>query len=599
MLIVSVNNLAKSFGAQTLFTKLSFGLFEGQKVALLGPNGAGKSTLLKILAKIETQDTGEMVHKKGIKVHYVEQTPSWKPEMSILDIFTKRYGSQLDELWIEIQEEWERFEFEKNGYNFDTLFGSLSGGWKKRLQLMLELVIKPDLLLLDEPTNHLDLESILWLEEFLNKQSFAVLLISHDRLFIQNITNRILELNSRFDKGLLTHEGDYSSYLEKRDLIISGQMSEQARVANTFRREVEWLRRGAKARQTKQKARIERSGEIGDRLDDLKEKNQKRLVNIDFGTSEKRANKLLETKHLTKSFGDRTLFTNVDMLISKKTRLALLGKNGCGKSTFIKCLLELEKPTSGEVTSYEKLDYTYYEQYKDQLDLNKTVLQNICPEGDYVHFQGTFVHARSYLERFNFYRHKYDLPVARLSGGEQARLRLAQVLLKQVQVLILDEPTNDLDIETLDVLVESLKNFQGAIILVTHDRFFIDQLCDQILYFDGEGGTEKFAELEQWEEFIEDRKVEKVESAQQKNNTASVKANKKVSNKDKYEFENMEARIAEKEDELKKLQTLLENPSQIGDPKKMNKVMGDLSKVQSDLDQLYTRWSELEEIMKP
>ncbi|KHD87477.1 MAG: ABC transporter ATP-binding protein [Bdellovibrio sp. ArHS] len=598
MLLISTYKLEKAFAGKTLFKNVSLGIEEGERVGLVGPNGAGKSTLLRILAGKMEADAGDVTAKKGLRLGFLEQTPLFSENETILDAILSKCVDHHESLAAAY--EWmARLELSQFGESF--LVKDLSGGWRKRVALARELVLDPELLMLDEPTNHLDVTSILWLEEFLSRAPFATLIITHDRLFLQRATNKIFDLDPKNPNYLLSVKGGYLEYLEAKDQLLQAQEQREVVLKNTLRRETEWLRRGAKARQTKQKARIERAGDLKDDVQELSAKNAARVARIEFKDAERNPQKLIEVDHVTKAYNGRVLFKDFSYLVNPKTRLALLGDNGSGKSTLIRILLGEELPDTGRVARADKLKVAYFEQNRETLKPKESVLKNICPEGDYVHYQGQYVFARSYLERFLFNRQQMDLPVEKLSGGEQSRLRLAQLMLNEAQVLILDEPTNDLDVGTLTVLEDSLKEFNGAVILVTHDRYFMDQVASTILAFhkksDGTTSLENFAGYLQWEEWYEEQK--ELEALEQKKAKAEteVKASSKpgkLSFKEKFELENMESTILGLEEKLGQLQAEAGKPEVVSQASKVQELYAEISKIQVELERLYARWAELE-----
>lgn len=595
MLLLNTHKLVKSFAGKTLFKDVSLGIEDGERVGLVGPNGAGKSTLLRILAGQMEPDSGDVTTKKGLRMGFLEQTPTFGKDETILDAVLSK-GDYHD--IVGPAYEW-MAKLELSQFGDDFKVADLSGGWKKRVALARELVLSPELLLLDEPTNHLDVSSIIWLEEFLAQAPFATLIITHDRLFLQRATNKIFDLDPKNPNYLLSVKGGYIEYLEAKEQLFAAQEQKETEMKNTLRRETEWLRRGAKARQTKQKARIERAGTLKDDVQDLSQKNLKRVAKIEFKDTERNPQKLIEADHITKAYNGRVLFRDFSLLVSPKTRLALLGDNGSGKSTMIRMLLKQEDPDSGRVVQAERLKVAYFEQNRETLKPQLSVLKNICPDGDYVHYQGQYVFARSYLERFLFNRQQMDLPVEKLSGGEQSRLRLAQLMLNEAQVLILDEPTNDLDVATLTVLEESLKNFNGAVILVTHDRYFMDQVASHILAFhrgtDGNTTLENFTGYLQWEEWFEEQKLLEAEK-QREETKKEAKANKavKLSFKEKFELENMEGTIQELEKALESLQAEAGKPEVLSNSSKLQELYAKISETQKKLDHNYARWAELE-----
>lgn len=597
MLLLNTHKLEKAFAGKVLFKNVSLGIEEGDRVGLVGPNGAGKSTLLKILAGKLDADSGDVTTKKGLRIGFLEQTPVFNPGETIIDAImshTLDYNESIGPAY-----EWlARLELTQFGDQF--LVEDLSGGWKKRVALARELVLNPELMLLDEPTNHLDVSSILWLEEFLAKASFATLIITHDRLFLQRVTNKIFDLDPKNPNYLFSIAGDYLDYVEAKELMMAGQESKELVMKNTLRRETEWLRRGAKARLTKQKARIDRAGTLKDDVEDLSSRNASRTVKIEFKDADRNPQKLMELNNITKAYDGRVLFKNFSYLVSPKTRMALLGDNGSGKSTLIRILLGQEAPDAGDVKQAEKLKVAYFEQNRETLNPKLSVLKNICPDGDYVHYQGSYVFARSYLERFQFHRQQVDLPVEKLSGGEQARLRIAQLMLNEAQVLVLDEPTNDLDVATLAVLEESLRDFNGAVILVTHDRYFMDQVAKEIVALhkgpDGNTSMERFAGYLQWEEWFEEQKeLDAVQKkAEAKEEAKAAGKTKKLSFKEKFELENMESTIQGLEEKLQVAQNESLLPEVASKASRVQELYSEIAALQAEIDRLYARWAELE-----
>jgi ABC transport system ATP-binding/permease protein len=595
--LISAQSLSKSFSGKQLFKDISFGIDEGQRIGLIGPNGAGKSSLVKILIGELKADSGLVTKRKGLKVGYLDQLPQFSADATIYSVMESSVENPDEEIG-DIYEWLGRLDLIRFGEHEKA--NNLSGGWQKRLALASQLIKKPDVLFLDEPTNHLDMQSILWLEEFISNQQIATVTITHDRLFLTRVANVILDLDPRNPEGLLVVNGDYVKFLESKELILSQQRSIEEKMKNTFRRETEWLRRGAKARQTKQKARIERAGDLGDNLKEVSARNANKALKIDFGDPEKQPKKLVELKNVSLNFTEKAFFKDINLIVSPQTRLGLIGSNGAGKSTFIKLIVGKITPTQGSVTLAERLDVSYFEQNKETLEFEKSVLKNICPEGDYVSYQGKFIHARSYLYKFKFHTNQLDLPVAQLSGGEKSRLRLAQMLLSNAGLIILDEPTNDLDIETLEVLEDALTEFSGAVILISHDRYFMDQVASKILYIDdrstsGTRQLEYFSDYLQWEEWIENTKfVEKVEKTEPIKISESTPApKKKIGFKEKNEWSNLETEIAALEAKIASLQSELSTPAVLSSSSKLIELTKDLESQQKALELKFERWAEL------
>lgn len=601
MILLNAHKLEKAFASRTLFKNVGLSIEDKERVGLVGPNGAGKTTLLKILAGISDADDGQVTRKKNLKLGFLEQTPAFNKDETILSAILSK-AVNPDDAYGKAYELIALLDLIPFGDDFPV--HKLSGGWQKKVALARELVLEPELLLLDEPTNHLDIPSILWLEEYLKAAPFSVLMITHDRLFLQRLATRIIDLDPRNPNYLLSVNGDYLQYVEAKEHELYAQQRQETVLKNTLRRETEWLRRGAQARQTKQKARIEAALELGETVNELSAKNRNQSVGLDFGEGERGPKKLIEATGLAKSYGDKVLFKGLDLMITPKTRLALLGHNGSGKSTLIKILQGLEKPDSGTVkigatTSSIPADIkiSYFEQNRETLDPSLSILRNICPAGDYVMFHGEYLHVRSYLDRFLFSGHKVDLPVAKLSGGEQARLRIAQLMLKEAQILILDEPTNDLDSDTLNVLENSLSTFNGAVILVTHDRYFMDAVANQILAFPPDQlpdrHLQKFADYMQWEEWFTQIQQDMLSSTS--NNTPKIaeQPKKKLSFNEKFELENMEAAITKLEQDLAGLNEQTQDPNILKNPKELSKLHTQMAKIQTEIEDKYTRWSEL------
>jgi ATP-binding cassette subfamily F protein uup len=621
-ILISAHRLEKHFATRMLFRGLTFAIEDGDRIGLIGPNGAGKSTLMRMMAGQSSIDDGELSVSRGTRISLLEQSPTFRDDVTVREALLEATDDPFDyDSMMIVDEVLSKFDLNREDVGADRLVSSLSGGWKKRVALAREIVRKPDLLLLDEPTNHLDVDGIRWLEEYLANARFATVTITHDRLFLQRVANRIFDLDPRYPEGLLIVKGEYVDYLTTRDELIRSQERREVVLKNTLRRETEWLRRGAKARTTKQTARITRAGDLKGEVGEFEERNAKKRLQIDFQEAQRNPHKLIAAEELMKMVpnadgegGERLLFQDFSFIVTPKTRLGLLGPNGCGKSTLIKCLLGLEEATSGTVKRAERIEIAYFEQHRDTIDMKKTVLRNICDEGDYVDFRGQFVFARSYLDRFLFRTEQHDMPVEKLSGGEQARLRIAQMMLTPANVLVLDEPTNDLDLATLAILEETLADFPGAVILVTHDRYFLDQVSNRILAFETDLGNVpellEFASFSQWEDWRDIRDDERKALAKKGGkgrqtaappaalampaaSVASAASKKKLTFKDKHDLENMEANIAKAEKALLDLQTEVAKPENLANSSKLTELYASISEAQGKVDALYARWTEL------
>ncbi len=625
-ILISAHQISKSFGAKPLFDSLSFSVESTERVGLIGPNGAGKSTLLRMLAGQMDTDSGSISKSRNLKIGFLEQVPQFKEEYTIhealMSVVPDEHDWQYQSLAHELLSKFNLTE--RTGYSESTPVHQLSGGWKKRVALAREIMKQPDLLLLDEPTNHLDLESILWLEDYLSAASFATITITHDRAFLQKVSNRIIELDRRNPGGIISKVGTYAEFLETKELLISAQEKQEDRLRNTMRREVEWLRRGPQARLTKQQARINRAGEIISAVDDLAYRNRESTVQLDFISSEKKPKKLIEVKNISKSYNGRLVIPDLSLLIGPKSRIGLLGPNGCGKSTLIRLLIGTEEPDTGSFFSSEHLKVAYFEQNREDLDPDISLLKTICPLGDYVHFGEKPIHVRSYLDRFLFSPTQMDMPVGRLSGGEQSRLVLARLMLQSANVLVLDEPTNDLDTATLDVLEDVLKDFSGAVILVTHDRYFLDHVAETILAFDIDMGPVSqntrpvginfFSGLAQWENWREAKNTPGGQAQPSQNSTlspqgfaqgtaksfavsqnieAEQKKKRKLSFKEQRELDSIEENIQKAESRLKELEVEVVSPEVVSNAKRLSEITSEIAQLQAKVEQYFTRWSQL------
>ncbi len=493
-LLLSCQSLTKSFGARPLFDDISLSISDGDRLGLIGPNGSGKSTLLRILAGAETPDAGSTAIRKLAKLGYVPQEVVFPAETSVLRIMQEAAPSEDSAARIPTVLGQAGFE------NGDALAASLSGGWKRRLAIARELVREPDVLLLDEPTNHLDLEGILWLEKLLKAAPFASVVVSHDRYFLENTATEMAELAKLYPGGLFRVKGGYNDFLARKDEFLNAQTREQQSLANQVRRELEWLRRGPKARTTKSKARIDNAGRLIEELAEVSARQQTGAAQIDFTASGRRTKNLLEARGVTKRLGGRTLFDGLDLILRPGMRLGLVGANGSGKTTLLRVLNGEIAADSGSVERADALRVVYFDQNRDQLDPAVPLRKALAPDGDSVIYRDQPVHVAGWAKRFLFRAEQLETAVGRLSGGEQARVLIARLIVQPADLLLLDEPTNDLDIPTLEVLEESLLDFTGALVLVTHDRFLLDRVSTSVMGLNGEGGAELFADYSQWEQ---------------------------------------------------------------------------------------------------
>jgi ATP-binding cassette subfamily F protein uup len=595
--LLSAESLAKAYTSRPLFEDLSFTVFEGDHVGLIGPNGSGKSTLMKILAGIEAPDSGNRAVRKGVRVGYVPQDPVFAAGKTAEEVLLE--ALENDPVLSATFDDYERparvgIALGKAGFNdAEIATDVLSGGWRKRLAIARELVLEPDILLLDEPTNHLDVEAILWLESLLRSEPKAFVAVSHDRYFLENVARRVFELNHVYPAGLFQSDGGYSDFLEKRDELLRGEAAYRDTLANLVRREMEWLRRGPKARTTKSKSRIQNAEKLIDELQESRTRSIVSSAGIDFTASDRKTKRLWLGRELTKTLGDRPLVRNLDLLLTPGLRLGVLGPNGSGKTTLLRMITGELPPDSGTIERAEGLRVVYFEQNRQSLDPTLTLKRALAPEGDGVVYQDRALHVASWAKRFLFRPEQLETSVSRLSGGEKARIVLARLMLQPADLLVLDEPTNDLDIPTLDVLEESLLEFRGALVLVTHDRYLIDRVSTQILALDGRGNAELFADYSQWEA---NRRTTFSPSPSSKPALppAEKAKPKRLGYLEQREFDGMEASVLAAEGMLKTAKARTEDPAVASDSAALQQRFAELAAAQAEVDRLYARWAELE-----
>jgi ATP-binding cassette subfamily F protein uup len=579
-----------------LFKGITLGLFKGERTGLIGANGSGKSTLLRILAGLETPDAGELTARRGLCLGYVAQEDALDGEQTVEQALASAIEGHVDEH--ERQTQAAIMQGRIGLQDAGQEVGTLSGGWLKRLAIARQLIRRPDLLLLDEPTNHLDVEGISWLEQLLNEAPFACLIVSHDRRFLENVTNRVIELSRAYPDGFLSSSGAYSDFLRTREDFLEAQASRERSLAGRVRREIEWLQRGAKARTTKAKGRIDQAGRLMEELAELKVRNAQQVAaQIDFSATDRKTRKLLQAKHLGKSLGGKQLISNLDFTLSPGTKLGLLGPNGSGKTTLLRLIAGDLTPDAGEVWRADGLRVVTFDQKREQLARDQTLRTTLAANSDSVTYRDGTMHVTAYARRFLFRPDQLDMPVGEMSGGEQARILIARLMLKPADVLILDEPTNDLDIPTLDVLEESLAEFPGALVLVTHDRYMLDRLSTELLALDGCGNVQPYAELAQWERAREAATAQAAVVSKPKKPAAPRRAPtpaKGLTWKEEVEFEEMEERITAAEAEVDSRQKLIADPAVMADHVRLKQLCDDLHVAQAHVDSLYARWTELE-----
>lgn len=589
--LLSCQNITKSFGAHTLFTDISLSFEPKTRTGLIGPNGSGKSTLLNILADKIEPDSGRLFISKQMRVVYLSQSEDFAGHKSVTEIVTEALGGHdPDHNMLMAQIALSQAEFPDP----EAKVASLSGGWLKRLAIACALAQDPDLLLLDEPTNHLDIRSILWLEKILRNGSFAFVLVSHDRLFLENVSNRIIELNRCYPDGFLSFPGNYSHFLEKRRAFLSAQQEMEASLANKVKREVEWLRRGPKARATKARSRIDEAYRLQDELSQVRQRNQsEKSMKIDVSGTGRRTKKLISAHKIGKKMGGTSLFSDLSFDLGPGVRLGLAGNNGCGKTTLMHMLHGTLECDQGAISRAMDLKISLFDQKREDLDLNQSLRRALAPDGDSVLHQGRSIHVASWAKRFLFQPDQLEMPVSHLSGGEQARILIARFMLQEADILLLDEPTNDLDISSINVLEENLLEFPGALVLVSHDRTFLDNIATQILGFSDRGHEAiLYGDYRQWLTSLEKNEaILKADMAAARKKQPGAK--KKLSYKDEKELAAMEEVILAAEQELAAYQQKLEEPEVMADPEILNQWCSKLTAGQEKVEALYRRWEEL------
>lgn len=595
--ILNARGLAKSYGASPLFQNVSFTVSEGDRIGLIGPNGSGKSTLLGILAGQIDSDDGELAVRKRVRMAFVVQSSEFVEGRSVRQVVEhalEQAAVPQDERANRMAEVLGRAGFQ----DFGAEAAALSGGWRKRLAIVEALVQIPDVLLLDEPTNHLDLAGIEWLEEEIEAGSFACVVVSHDRYFLENMATEMAELSRVYPDGILRVHGNYSEFLVKKEEFLHAQEKRQEALENRVHTEIEWLRRGPKARTSKSKARIDKAQELMGELADLNARTRTATAKIDFFASERQTKRLIELKDIAYAIGGQTLFQGLNFTLTAGTRLGLVGPNGSGKTTLLRLLRGEVSPERGEIRRADALKMVYFDQNRP-LDLSLTLRRALAPDSDSVIYQDRVIHVAAWAARFLFTGEQLNQPVERLSGGERARVLIAQLMLQPADVLLLDEPTNDLDIPTLEILEESLLEFRGALVLVTHDRYLLDRVSTTVFGLDGLGCAERFADYSQWETWQQERIQITKEATTRKPLKAAPSSpsptKRKLSYLEAREYAGIEQRIAEAENMVKSRQEAAEDPAIATDAASLLQAHRELEEARKTLDSLYERWHDLEE----
>ncbi|WP_299123573.1 ABC-F family ATP-binding cassette domain-containing protein [uncultured Winogradskyella sp.] len=613
---LNVENISKSYGELVLFKGLSFSIHKDQKIAFVAKNGSGKTSILNILSGKDSPDEGQIVVRKGLRLAFLDQEPNLDANLTIEKIIfasdipilktIEAYENALKnpEDTEAYQEAFEAMDRD-NAWEFETQYqqtlsqlklddltmkvSTLSGGQKKRLALAKALLSKPDILILDEPTNHLDLEMIEWLEEYFAKTQQTLFMVTHDRYFLERVCNEIIEL----DQGqLYTYKGNYSYYLEKKEARIENETTEVGKAKQLYKKELDWMRRQPKARTTKSKSRIDDFSEIKSKAHKRRNDHQIQLeINM-----ERLGSKIIEFHNVSKSFKDKTILDGFDYTFKKGERIGVIGKNGTGKSTFLNLLTQNIQPDGGKVVIGETVKIGYYTQGGIKAKPNQKVIDVIKEFGDYIPLaKGRQISAQQLLERFLFDRKKQWDFVEKLSGGEQKRLYLCTVLIQNPNVLILDEPTNDLDIVTLNVLEDFLMDFPGVLLVVSHDRYFMDKIVDHMFVFRGDGVVDDFPGNYSDFRAYDSSQPKQIEESKKTDNTKTIKQNEanKLDYNEQKEYKNLESKIRSLELDKTALETKFNDPDLSQD--KIKELSNQLQKIIDTIEEKEIRWFELSE----
>ena len=594
--LIHCRNISKSFGPKRLFNDLTIGVDSQDRIGIIGPNGSGKSTLLKILAGHEDVDDGIVTRRNHVSIAYVAQQSSFDPDVTVSEIVEQAAHTDnlpTKALLSQVRETLGRIGF----HDGQQPVGPLSGGWKKRLAIACAFVQNPDVMLLDEPTNHLDLEGMQWLAQLMSHTPFAWLIVSHDRWFLEHATNKVAELHHRYPDGIFLSTGTYSDFLLQREEYHHAQTQQAQALSGKVRRAVEWLRRGPKARTTKGKSRIDSAHALQAELADTTARLRQDDAGLDFVGSGRKTKRLIVGEQLGKTFGSAPMLHGIDIVLSPATRLGLLGHNGSGKSTLLKLLAKTIEPDHGIITHADALQVVYFDQNREQLNPTRTLRETFLDSGTHVTYRERAIHIVSWAKRFQFRPEQLDLRVNLLSGGEQARAVIARLMLTPADVLLLDEPTNDLDIPTLEILEENMKDFPGALVLVTHDRYVLTQTCTAFIGLDGKGRHAYFAEYEQWEDWLSNHTQDKSQRTKPSHNDDTPRKRspaKKLPYKEQKEYDGMEFSILEAETAFEAWRKKTEDPTIAAQHEALQQAYDGLHEAEKNVQQLYDRWADLE-----
>ncbi len=596
--LLTARNLSKAYPAKHLFEGVSMHIADGERIGLIGPNGSGKSTLMKMLAGALLPDAGEIIKARSVRAAYVGQDDRFPSDATPLSVVTDGLEGGMEpgsDASTRASIALSRVGFTDLGQDVATL----SGGWRKRLSLASAIAREPDVLLLDEPTNHLDLEGVLWLEGFVNQAAMAVVFVTHDRRFLENTATRIIELSSSYDGGSFECSGNYTEFVKRKAAYLEAQRAAQTSIASKVRRDTAWLQQGIQGRQTRNKTQVQAAADRREELKATAERNaaSARTTSIAFQATERQTKKLLVLKGVSKAMGPRRLFESLDATLTPGQRVGLMGANGSGKTTLMRLIAGDIAPDAGTVERADNLRIVTFSQHRESLDQNLSLHQALCPIGDTIHYRGKSQHVAGWAARFLFNPDQLPTRIKDLSGGEQARVQIANLMLSPADVLLLDEPTNDLDIPSLEILEQSLMDFPGALVLVTHDRFLLERVATEYLALDDRGHARWFASMEQWRAAVvgaqqspEQRPA--APDASQKKRSQNRPA--KLSYKLQLELDGMEDAILHAEDRVAELEAAVADPAFAADHARAGRLYTDLTEAQAQVTRLYERWGELE-----
>jgi ATP-binding cassette subfamily F protein uup len=601
MALLAARDLSKTHASSPLFKRLSITFHPGERVGLIGPNGGGKTTLLKILAGAEPADAGTVERAKTARLAYLPQVDVFPADATVESALLDAVRSvKLEEYEYSVRARkmQRRLGFQAGDRSVDTL----SGGWRKRLAIGCALVQEPDLLLMDEPTNHLDLAGIEWLERFLGRSQLSFILTSHDRYFLERVANRIVEINPRYPDGFFSVTGHYSDFLGKRGAFLQMQDVQRQALVTEVRREVEWLRRGPKARSSKAGYRIDEAHrKIGELSKAKRRHDSQPDLAIDFSASGRRTHDLITAHGIEKSLGGRLLFRGLDAYVGPGTRLGIVGNNASGKTTLLKTLAGILLPDEGRVEHAQQLRFALFDQQRDQLDESETLHCALAPSGDTVSYLGRASHVVAWAKRFGFQPDQLEMPVGELSGGEQARVLMAMMMREPADVVLLDEPTNDLDIASIEVLERALDEFPGAVVVITHDRQLLDRICTDLIGLHGDGRWGSYASVGQWLKVSasDEKQAAVAEHSPDRGRKATSEPDagsprKGLTYHEKQEFAGMEERILDAEEKVEALQAQLNDPDVAADHERLHASYEAHREARQELDRLFARWEELE-----